>query len=99
MSTSGSPNPLRIRLRRTKGWRKPPDAVSVAYPTKWQNPYRNVRPRAEAVRLYREHLARHPELVEAARRELRGRRLACWCPLEEPCHADVLAEVAAGGRE
>jgi hypothetical protein len=25
---------------------------------------------------------------------LAGRHLACWCPLHEPCHADVLLEVA-----
>lgn len=26
--------------------------------------------------------------------ELRGRDLACWCPLDAPCHADVLLELA-----
>ena len=26
--------------------------------------------------------------------ELRGRDLACWCPLDHPCHADVLLEIA-----
>ncbi len=26
--------------------------------------------------------------------ELRGRDLACWCPLDQPCHADVLLELA-----
>lgn len=26
--------------------------------------------------------------------ELRDRNLACWCPLGQPCHADVLLEVA-----
>lgn len=25
---------------------------------------------------------------------LRGKDLACWCPLDEPCHADVLLEWA-----
>jgi hypothetical protein len=25
---------------------------------------------------------------------LRGKDLACWCPLEQPCHADVLLELA-----
>ena len=30
----------------------------------------------------------------AAREELRGKNLACFCPLSEPCHADVLLEVA-----
>ena len=27
-------------------------------------------------------------------RELRGKDLACWCPLDKPCHADVLLEIA-----
>jgi len=26
--------------------------------------------------------------------DLRGRDLACWCPLDQPCHADVLLELA-----
>ena len=26
--------------------------------------------------------------------ELRGRHLVCWCPLDTPCHADVLIELA-----
>lgn len=36
---------------------------------------------------------------------LRGKDLACWCPLEDengnrvPCHADVLLELANGGAE
>jgi hypothetical protein len=25
---------------------------------------------------------------------LRGKDLACWCPLDQPCHADVLLELA-----
>jgi hypothetical protein len=29
-----------------------------------------------------------------ARRILRGHDLACWCPLDQPCHADVLLELA-----
>jgi hypothetical protein len=28
--------------------------------------------------------------------ELAGRDLACWCPLDRPCHADVLLELANG---
>jgi hypothetical protein len=26
---------------------------------------------------------------------LRGKNLVCWCPLDMPCHADVLLELAA----
>jgi hypothetical protein len=34
--------------------------------------------------------------------QLRGKNLACWCRLDEPCHADVLIELAyapLGGEE
>ncbi|MDP9386457.1 MAG: DUF4326 domain-containing protein [Actinomycetota bacterium] len=32
--------------------------------------------------------------VEDVKQQLRGADLACYCPLNEPCHADVLLEVA-----
>jgi hypothetical protein len=38
-----------------------------------------------------------PEQFEAWVAPLRGKDLACWCPLDLPCHADVLLEVANGG--
>jgi len=28
------------------------------------------------------------------KQELAGKDLACWCPLDQPCHADVLLEIA-----
>lgn len=34
--------------------------------------------------------------VDTIRAELRGHDLACWCPLDQPCHADVLLEIANG---
>ena len=42
--------------------------------------------------------------VDEVRRELRGKTLACWCPLPAPgepdlCHAAVLLAVAAGARQ
>lgn len=49
---------------------------------------------AVAVRLYREYLDAHPELVERARAELAGRDLMCWCAEDMSCHADVLLRVA-----
>jgi len=67
--------------------------------------------RAECVRLFRLLLAgylcisRSSECCEAQDRfrkfakaniwRLRGKNLACWCPLDKPCHADVLLEAAA----
>lgn len=32
--------PLRIQLRRSKGWRMPPNTISVARPGRWGNPFR-----------------------------------------------------------
>ena len=31
--------------------------------------------------------------VDDIKSSLRGRVLACWCPLDQPCHADVLIEL------
>ena len=28
---------------------------------------------------------------------LRGKDVMCWCPLDQPCHADVLLDIANGG--
>ncbi|SDE23397.1 protein of unknown function [Salipiger thiooxidans] len=98
--------PKRIQMTRRKGgWRKDhPDAVVVARPSKWGNPYqgdgRGVD-RAMLASLFGE-LMKRPEksaFVEEVRRELRGKDLACWCPLDGPCHADVLLEIANRERE
>lgn len=72
----------------------PAGAVYVGRPTKWGNPHRHPT-RAESVEAYRvSHLSQHPEIIEDARAELAGRDLACWCPPDQPCHADVLLEIA-----
>lgn len=36
----------------------------------------------------------YPRCFEEWIGPLRGRDLACWCPLSSPCHADVLLEIA-----
>lgn len=33
-------------------------------------------------------------LVRQARKELRGKNLACWCSLAAPCHADEWLRIA-----
>ena len=49
----------------------------------------------EAVDAYCDWLHRHlPERLETKLAPLRGKNLACWCPLDQPCHADVLLELA-----
>jgi hypothetical protein len=34
------------------------------------------------------------QIVETALDQLEGLDLACWCPLDQPCHADVLLKYA-----
>jgi hypothetical protein len=47
----------------------------------------------EVVQRYRRWVLHRPRLA-AQLRELRGRRLGCWCAEGQPCHARVLAELA-----
>lgn len=117
--TEAGERPVRVQLRRTKGWRMPANTVSVARPTKFGNPFpvvEGIRDAKTAVRLFRSLLAGKPSLRrhgilriargnngkgEAAVADLvagipglRGKNLACWCALDQPCHADVLLELA-----
>jgi len=87
----------RVQLRRARGWRKPEHTIIVSRPSRWGNPYPvRVYGRNQALRLYAEHLRQHPHVCSAIREELAGRNLACWCRLDEPCHADLLLCVARG---
>lgn len=85
----------------------PPNTVYVGRPTKWGNPAKigtihwwdwnvkvyPIRNREDAVEYYRDWLPRNFTDKEI-REELRGKDLACWCPLSRPCHADILLAIA-----
>ena len=99
--------PQRIQLKRTKGWRMPENTVVVSRPSKWGNPFKVGDfgyPTAQfCVARYRQLLKGNIwsfPTKEDIQRELRGKNLACWCPLVDkdgnkvPCHADVLLEIA-----
>ncbi len=99
--------PIRIQRKRTKGWKMPPNTIYVGRPTKWENPcivghlceFGYVYDAVHATALFRS-LIRDDHLCDAAGRivayipELSGANLACWCPLDQPCHADVLLDIA-----
>lgn len=74
----------------------PPNAVSVTRPGKYGNPFPvETFGRAFSIVKFRRYVLRQPDLIKAAREELRGKDLACWCSLEEPlCHADIWLEIA-----
>ncbi len=96
--------PKRIQMTRQQPWRKDnPDAVIVDRRSDWGNRFvigeryytargghALVRDRAHAVELFRS--SRDARRWDMAK--LRGKDLACWCPLDQPCHADVLLEAA-----
>ena len=88
--------PTRYQRSRRKGARLPDGVIVVTRPTKWGNPHPLSLGRDEAIRRYREDLlaGRLVVTVEDVKRELRGRDLACYCRLDEACHADVLMAVA-----
>ena len=100
VSGDGGTGPVRVRLSRRRGWRKPVGAVVVARPSRWGNPFPIGPGRSRAATVARFEaalLAADASLgysVADVRRTLAGRDLACWCPLDEPCHADVLLRVA-----
>lgn len=93
--------------------------VKVDLTTKWGNPFivGEHGTRAECVWLFelllgglvcvtKNNIAEQDEYLKMARRDreqLRGKNLACWCPLTDshglkvPCHADILLELANQG--
>ena len=95
--------PERVQLSRKKGWRMPPNTVKVDRSTRWGNPFvgdgaMTSKSRGYVTALFNDYLKR-PEQADyrgVVRAELRGKNLACWCPLDQPCHADVLLEMANG---
>ena len=101
-----TPHPLRIQRRRTKGYKMPPGAVYVGRPTIWGNPFETAseyRELAEAIagvsgqsEFHKTDLRSFGVVYNAVQliEELRGKQLACWCPLDKPCHADILCELA-----
>jgi len=49
---------------------------------------------AHAVQMFKRFSAREIYTRIDVYRALRGKNLACWCAPNEPCHADVLLEIA-----
>lgn len=113
-------------LVQKRGVRLPKNAVSVARPTKFGNPWKVSRAQGQwrvegefygrdfesrigahtaAVELYNRWINGHPSLrseeldhrrnqILASLSQLQEKDLACYCPLDLPCHRDVLLKVA-----
>ena len=102
--------PVRIQRQRKRGWKMPANTVYVGRPTKWGNPFKpgdkiemlggTVNDMNHAAKLFDALAPCNAQLVSDAKKELRGKNLACWCPLKDKngrkvkCHADSLLEIA-----
>lgn len=94
-------NPYRVVRRHAKSWKMPPNTIYVGRPTVWGNPFvidseligGAKLSREKSIELYRQY-ARDAFNLRDLRACLRGKDLACWCRLDQPCHADVLLELA-----
>lgn len=101
-----------IRHQQRRGQKLPPGVKSVARPSRWGNPYKlgnlmmfdrpgpqEPRPAtlaeviSEYEKLARKKLLQNPEWLDPLR-DATG--IACYCPLDQPCHADVLIEILEG---
>ena len=96
-------HPLRIQRRRTKGYKMPDGSIYVGRPTRFGNPWHHSTNMSSerCVNLYEMWIK---GLIKVKGRQppgmdevvaLRGKRLACWCPLTKPeCHAEILCAMA-----
>jgi len=98
--------PIRLQLSRKKGFdlrevsqsSNGLPAARVSRPGTWGNPFvvglKGVPTAKEAVKFFRLdlllRLSRDPDLLQP----LRNKNLTCWCGSNEPCHADVLLDLA-----
>jgi len=79
-------NPFRVIKKRTGGYSVKGNAErGVVYGWK-------IYAIERSIELYKERAAKHIHPLEL--QKLKGKDLACWCPLDQPCHADILLELA-----
>lgn len=91
--------PIRVQRQRTRGWKMPDNTIYVGRPSEWGNPYHGdseTYNKAYCVKLFDEYIQRPEQeaLRSKIKLELKGRNLACWCRLDEPCHAETLLTIA-----
>jgi hypothetical protein len=75
----------------------PPNTIYVGRPSEWGNPFVCDGDKTAAVAMFERYLKlakKEGYWFEEYIVPLRGKNLACWCPLDQPCHADVLLRLA-----
>ena len=81
----------------------PENTVYVGRGSKWGNPFKvgdNI-PRLNVIFKDAKHAVEWYQKCQPfpmlELHELKGKNLACWCKLSEPCHADILLKLANCG--
>ncbi|MFE0177971.1 DUF4326 domain-containing protein [Streptomyces sp. NPDC059002] len=98
--------PVRLQGSARTAWRSPASCIYVGGGTRYANPFRTDHPSPsgyrssmtaqEGVHLF-DAMLRGPVgryYAERFARSLYGLDLMCTCPLDTPCHADVLLRLA-----
>jgi hypothetical protein len=98
--------PQRVQLKRSAGWKMPANTLKVDRTTRWGNPFTaaDCGSIAAAVaqhgRWMRGEIAApggvEPPTAASIKATLAGHNLACWCPANGPCHAELLLVIANG---
>lgn len=98
-----------VRIQRSRQHKQvSPNRLPIVYvgrPSKWGNPFKvgtiindpisgdkikTLRNIDDVLHWYKNYLRyRNIDLAE-----LKGKNLSCWCKVGEPCHADILLEIA-----
>jgi hypothetical protein len=98
-------HPLRIQRKRMKGFKHPIGTKFVTRPGKFGNPFRSAESFASWLEsgdvasdllkpMTPEELTERRQWIMANVHTLRGKLIACFCGLDDQCHADILARIA-----
>ena len=96
---------LRIQRKRTRGFKHPIGTKFVTRPSKFGNPFESAESFAAWLEsgdvasdllkpMTPEELIERRQWIMANVHTLRGKLIACFCGLDDQCHADILARIA-----
>jgi len=102
MKASEITKAYRFQRSRKRGTRKPEGGICCDRSSRWGNEFdwrkwprtscRHVRNRADV----RPANRTAKEVIDDVRANLSGKPLGCYCPLDQPCHVDVLVKIVNG---
>jgi hypothetical protein len=94
----------RFQRSRKRGTRKPQGGICCDRSSRWGNEFDwRIYGRAQAVAMFEAALMsgqpiglRKKFTIDDVRANLPGKPLGCYCPLDQPCHVDVLVKIVNG---